>query len=88
MPRSTAIALSEGLARSLASRRVVVPLSGVTSAVFVSDRVLVMSPRPGCITKIINTDLLYPRVFETREEPRYFEMVNEVRELLRDAHGG
>jgi NitT/TauT family transport system ATP-binding protein len=58
----------------------------IPEAVFLSSRVVVMSPRPGRITSVVAIDLPYPRVFETREEPQFFEKVNEVRELLRDAH--
>ncbi len=58
----------------------------IAEAVFLSSRIVVMSPRPGRITSIIDVDLPYPRVFETRDDPRYFELVSEVRELLRDAH--
>jgi NitT/TauT family transport system ATP-binding protein len=58
----------------------------IPEAIFLSTRVVVMSPRPGRITAVVETDLPYPRVFETRETPRFFEKVNEVRELLRDAH--
>ncbi len=58
----------------------------IPEAVFLSNRIVIMSPRPGRITKIVETDLPYPRAFETRELPRYFEKVTEVRELLRDAH--
>jgi NitT/TauT family transport system ATP-binding protein len=42
-----------------------------------------MSARPGRITGIIDVDLPRPRVFETREEPRFFEKITEVRECLR-----
>lgn len=58
----------------------------IPEAVFLSNRVVVMSPRPGRITTIIDINLPYPRVFETREQPRYFQLVTQVRELLRDAH--
>ncbi len=58
----------------------------IPEAVFLSGRVVVMSPRPGRITSVIDIDLPYPRVFETREHPRYFALVTQVRELLRDAH--
>ncbi len=58
----------------------------IPEAVFLSNRVVVMSPRPGRITQVIDVDLPYPRVFETRELPRYFELVTAVREHLRDAH--
>ncbi|MBZ0304384.1 MAG: ABC transporter ATP-binding protein [Anaerolineae bacterium] len=58
----------------------------IPEAIFLSSRVVVMSARPGRITSIVDIDLPYPRIFETRESPRYFEKVNIVRELLRDAH--
>ena len=55
----------------------------ITEAVFLSSRVVVMSPRPGRIAGVVPIDLPYPRTVETREEPRYFELVTKVRELLR-----
>lgn len=58
----------------------------IAEAVFLSSRVVVMSPRPGRITSVLDIDLPYPRNFETRELPRYFQLVTQVRELLRDAH--
>ncbi len=59
----------------------------IAEAVFLSRRVVVMSPRPGRITQLMDIDLPYPRTFETREQPRYFELVTQVREQLREAHG-
>lgn len=55
----------------------------IPEAVFLSTRVVVMSARPGRITAIIPIDLPYPRDVETRESPRFFELVTEVREALR-----
>jgi NitT/TauT family transport system ATP-binding protein len=55
----------------------------ISEAVFLSTRVVVMSSRPGRITGIVDIDLPQPRTVATREEPRYFELVTEVRELLR-----
>ena len=60
----------------------------IPEAVFLSSRVVVMSPRPGRITQVVDVDLPYPRVFETREQPRYFQLATMVREYLREAHGG
>ena len=59
----------------------------IAEAVFLSNRIVVMSPRPGRITKIVDNDLLYPRDFTTRNDPAYHALVAEVRELLRDAVG-
>jgi NitT/TauT family transport system ATP-binding protein len=55
----------------------------ISEAVFLSTRVVVMSPRPGRIAGVVDVDLPHPRTVETREEPRFFELVTEVRELLR-----
>ncbi len=57
----------------------------IPEAVFLSTRVVVMSPRPGRIAQIVDIDLDQPRRFETREEPRYYELMTEVREALRAA---
>jgi NitT/TauT family transport system ATP-binding protein len=54
----------------------------ISEAVFLSTRVVVMSARPGRITTVVPIDLPQPRTAETREEPRFFELVTEVREAL------
>ena len=54
----------------------------IAEAVYLSTRVVVMSPRPGRITSVIPIELEQPRTFETREDPRFFELVTEVREAL------
>jgi NitT/TauT family transport system ATP-binding protein len=59
----------------------------IPEAVFLSSRVVVMSARPGRITKVIDIDLPRPRNEDTRETRRYFELVTAVREALR-AGGG
>ena len=63
----------------------------ISEAVFLSTRVVVMSPRPGRIAGTVDVDLPQPRTIDTREEPRFFELVTQVRELLRgvgaDEHG-
>jgi NitT/TauT family transport system ATP-binding protein len=57
----------------------------IAEAVFLSTRVVVMSPRPGRVAGVVSIDLPQPRNMETREDPRFFELVTEVRELLRGA---
>ena len=63
----------------------------ISEAVFLSTRVVVMSPRPGRIAGTVDIDLPQPRTTDTREDPHFFELVTEVRELLRgvgaDEHG-
>jgi NitT/TauT family transport system ATP-binding protein len=54
----------------------------IPEAVFLSTRVLVMTPRPGHIARSIDVDLAHPRDDATRESGRYFALVTEVREAL------
>jgi NitT/TauT family transport system ATP-binding protein len=58
----------------------------IAEAVFLSSRIVVMSARPGRVQRIVDVDLAYPRTNETREDPRFFELATEVRELLRESH--
>jgi len=54
----------------------------IPEAVFLSDRVVVMSPRPGRITEILATGFGIEREESLRESPAYFERVTAVREAL------
>lgn len=55
----------------------------IPEAVFLSDRVVVMSPRPGRIETVIPIDLPRPRDNAVRESPAFFEYITSVREHLR-----
>ncbi len=55
----------------------------IAEAVFLSTRVVVMSPRPGRIAGEVEIDLPQPRTLSTREEPRYAELIRDVRRQLR-----
>jgi NitT/TauT family transport system ATP-binding protein len=59
----------------------------IPEAVFLSTRVVVMSARPGRIIRLVEVDLPQPRGFATRESPRYFNLITEVREALRAGEG-
>ena len=54
----------------------------IPEAVFLSNRVVVLSPRPGRIHSVIEVDL-GERNEDTREAPEFFERTTEVREALR-----
>lgn len=55
----------------------------IPEAVFLSNRVVVMSPRPGRISHVVEVGLELPRTDDTREEQRFFDTITEVREALR-----
>ncbi|MFZ9697285.1 MAG: ABC transporter ATP-binding protein [Ilumatobacteraceae bacterium] len=59
----------------------------IPEAVYLSNRVVVMSPRPGRITKIVDVNLDDHRNETTRERPEFFATITAVREALR-AGGG
>ncbi|MBM9464505.1 ABC transporter ATP-binding protein [Aeromicrobium sp. YIM 150415] len=54
----------------------------ISEAVLLSDRIVVMSARPGRVLKVIDVDLERPRTEETREIPRYGEIISSIRHLL------
>jgi NitT/TauT family transport system ATP-binding protein len=54
----------------------------IPEAVFLSDRVVVMSPRPGQIAEVIPV-ALGPRTDDTREAPGFYAAITQVREALR-----
>jgi len=56
----------------------------VAEAVFLSDRIVVLSPRPGRIETVIDVDLPRPRAAETRDMKRFFELIATVRRNLRE----
>jgi NitT/TauT family transport system ATP-binding protein len=55
----------------------------IPEAVYLADRVVVMSPRPGRITQIVDVGLGRDRTELTREANDFFARVTEVREALR-----
>ena len=54
----------------------------ITEAVYLSDRVVVMSPRPGRIERIIDVDLSRPRPLSIRETPEFGKYANEIRSIF------
>jgi NitT/TauT family transport system ATP-binding protein len=58
----------------------------IPEAVFLSTRIVVMSPRPGRIIDIIDCDLGSERPLEIRETPEFLKIAHRVREGLRAGH--
>ncbi|MEP3440735.1 MAG: ABC transporter ATP-binding protein [Sulfitobacter sp.] len=58
----------------------------IPEAVYLSTKIVVMSPRPGRITDVIESPLPRERPLEIRETPEFLEIAHRVREGLRAGH--
>jgi NitT/TauT family transport system ATP-binding protein len=54
----------------------------IAEAVFLSDRVIVMTPRPGKIDKVIDIDLPRPRTLAMRESPKFAAYSRDILEIF------
>ncbi len=54
----------------------------IAESVFLSDRVVVLSPHPGRLSAIVDIDLPRPRTSELREEPVFYEYVAKIRKCF------
>lgn len=57
----------------------------IPEAVFLADRVVVMSPRPGRISGIVEVPFPKPRTVNFMRDPAFTELTFEVRSILADA---
>ncbi len=58
----------------------------IPEAVYLSTKIVVMSPRPGRITDIIDSPLPRHRPLEIRDSPEFIAIAHRVREGLRAGH--
>lgn len=63
-------------------KTVVFVTHNIGEAVFLSDRVFVMTARPGRLAGVVDVDLPRPRRTAAMKEPRYAEHVFEIRRML------
>jgi NitT/TauT family transport system ATP-binding protein len=67
-------------------KTVVFVTHSISEAVFLSNRIVVMSPRPGRILEIIGNDLPAGRRLDVRETTQFLEVAHRVRQALRAGH--
>ncbi len=58
----------------------------IPEAVYLSTKIVVMSPRPGRITDVIESPLPKERPLDIRDTPEFLEVAHRVREGLRAGH--
>jgi NitT/TauT family transport system ATP-binding protein len=68
-------------------RTVVFVTHSIAEAVYLSTRIVVMSPRPGRILKVIESTLPDERTLDLRDTPEFMALAHEVREGLAAGHG-
>ena len=80
--------LNEQLLRlwELTGKTVVFVTHSISEAVFLSNRIVVMSPRPGRIIEVIDNRLPTGRSLDVRETPAFAEVAQRVRAALRAGH--
>ena len=58
----------------------------IPEAVYLSNKIVVMSPRPGRVTDVIESDLPADRPLDIRESKKFLEIAQRVRTGLREGH--
>ena len=58
----------------------------IPEAVYLSTKIIVMSPRPGRITDVINSSLPKERPLDIRDSPEFISIAQRVRDGLRAGH--
>ncbi len=58
----------------------------IPEAVYLSTKIVVMSPRPGRVTDVIESDLPRERPLDIRETPEFLKIAHRVRDGLRAGH--
>jgi NitT/TauT family transport system ATP-binding protein len=54
----------------------------IAEAVFLADRIMVMTPRPGRLANVYTIDLPRPRPLEVTAQPHFFELVAEIKSSI------
>ncbi len=54
----------------------------IAEAIFLSDRVVVMTPRPGKVDRVIDIDLPRPRTLAMREAPEFAAYAREILDIF------
>jgi NitT/TauT family transport system ATP-binding protein len=67
-------------------KTVVFVTHSIPEAVFLSSKIVVMSPRPGRIIDVIETNLPANRTLDVRETPEFLKIAHRVREGLKAGH--
>ncbi|TKC18929.1 ABC transporter ATP-binding protein [Robertmurraya kyonggiensis] len=65
---------------SKVSNTVVFVTHSISEAIFLSDRVFVLSPHPGRLSAVVEIPLPRPRTKEMRNRKEFYELISEIRD--------
>jgi NitT/TauT family transport system ATP-binding protein len=66
----------------LTGRTIIFVTHNIAEATLLSDRIVVMTPRPGQVREVLTVDIPRPRSLATMAEPRFGEISNYIRSML------
>jgi len=67
-------------------KTIVLVTHSISEAVFLADRIVLLSPRPGRVDRIVNVDLPRPRSLDVQALPKFQDIALELRHRLGSIH--
>ena len=64
------------------NKTIVFVTHNISEAIFLADRVVVMTPRPGRLARIFEIELPRPRTVEMTFEPDFIELIQEIKRTV------
>jgi NitT/TauT family transport system ATP-binding protein len=61
------------------NKTIVFVTHNITEAIFLADRVIVMTPRPGRVAHVYDIDLPRPRTIDMTFEPGFISLIQEIK---------
>jgi NitT/TauT family transport system ATP-binding protein len=72
---------------SESGKTIVFVTHNISEAIFLADRVVVMTPRPGRLARIFKIELPRPRTIEMTFEPGFIEQIQEIKRVVESGGG-